>query len=201
MHYNTGYQREATRLVRHFVDVFSDSEVIVSPAASCVGMVREFYARAAADTGDSGLASAVADLAARTFELSEFLVTREGTVDVGAHFPHRVVYHPTCHSLRMLRVGDAPLRLLRHVRGLELVGLDGATECCGFGGTFAVKNAATSSAMLDDKMNSIVDSGAEVCVAVDNSCLMHIGGGLSRRGAPVRTLHLAQVLAAGQRAR
>jgi L-lactate dehydrogenase complex protein LldE len=136
-----------------------------------------------------------AAIAPRVFEFSEFLVARLGVEDVGAHFPHRVTYHPTCHSLRVTKVGDAPLRLLRAVRGIELVELPEATECCGFGGTFAVKNAETSTAMLVDKCTAILSTGAEVCTAVDNSCLMQIGGGLGRRQSGVRTMHLAEILA------
>jgi L-lactate dehydrogenase complex protein LldE len=128
------------------------------------------------------------------FELSEFLVRNLGVEDVGASFPHRVTYHPTCHSLRALHVGDAPLRLLRAVRGLDLVELPDASECCGFGGTFAVKNADVSLAMLADKLRHVRATGAEVCTAADCSCLMHIGGGLRRTGAPVRTMHLAEIL-------
>lgn len=114
--------------------------------------------------------------------------------DVGAYFPHRVTYHPTCHSLRMLRVGDKPLRLLRAVDSIDLVELPEADSCCGFGGTFAVKNAETSTAMLQDKMRNVTATGAAVCTAGDSSCLMHIGGGLSRIKAGARTLHLAQIL-------
>jgi L-lactate dehydrogenase complex protein LldE len=123
-----------------------------------------------------------------------------GVEDVGAYYPHRVTYHPTCHSLRMIRVGDKPQRLLRHVRGLELVELPAADQCCGFGGTFALKNADTSTAMLADKMRHVLDTGAEVCTAGDSSCLMHIGGGLSRLDAGVRTVHLAEILAATEAA-
>src|SRR5262249_62195883 len=112
-----------------------------------------------------------------------------------AYFPHRVTYHPTCHSLRVTKVGDAPLRLLAAVRGLELVDLPGAAECCGFGGTFAVKNADTSAAMLADKCSAVLSTGAEVCTAVDGSCLMQIGGGLSRGRTGGRTMHLAEILA------
>ena len=118
-----------------------------------------------------------------------------GVTDVGAYYPHRVTYHPTCHSLRMLRVGDKPLRLLRNVRGLTLTELPDAEVCCGFGGTFAVKNAETSTAMLADKMANVLSSRAEVCTAGDSSCLMHIGGGLSRLRSGVRTVHLAEILA------
>ncbi len=145
--------------------------------------------------GDEGLAEAAEGLGSRTYELSEFLVDVLGVTDVGAYFPHRVTYHPTCHSLRMLRVADKPLRLLREVRGLDLVELPGAEECCGFGGTFAVKNADTSTAMLADKMRNVLNTRAEVCTAGDSSCLMHIGGGLSRLRTGVRTVHLAEILA------
>ena len=195
MHYNTGYQREAIPLVRRFVDVFGDSEIVVSPSASCVGMVRDLYPHAAELAGDDHLSEAVAALTPRVFELSEFLVNRLGIEDVGAYFPHRVTYHPTCHSLRMIRVGDAPLRLLRSVRGIDYVPMPRADECCGFGGTFAVKNADTSMAMLGDKLRGVLDTRAEYCVAADNSCLMHIGGALHRQRAGVATIHLAEVLA------
>jgi L-lactate dehydrogenase complex protein LldE len=159
-------------------------------------MVREQYPRLAELAGDAGLGREVEALVPRVFELSELLVDRLGVEDVGASFPHRVTLHPTCHSLRVVRVGDRPRRLLRAVRGLDLVELVDAEECCGFGGTFAVKNADTSMAMLSDKLRRVLDTGAEVCVAADNSCLMHIGGGLRRQRAGVRTMHLAEILAA-----
>jgi L-lactate dehydrogenase complex protein LldE len=195
MHFNTGYQREALPLVRRFVEVFSPYEAVVAPSGSCVGMVRELYPTAAELAGDRWLAEKVEALAPRVFELSEFLVKRLGVTDVGAYYPHRVTYHPTCHSLRMLEVGEAPLELLRAVRGIDLVELGEAKECCGFGGTFAVKNADTSAAMLADKIRHILNTEAEICTAGDNSCLMHIGGGLKRQRAGVETLHLAQILA------
>jgi L-lactate dehydrogenase complex protein LldE len=196
MHYNTGYQREAIPLVRRFVDVFKDAEAVVSPSASCVGMVRDLYPRAAELAHDGRLGRAVAELSPRVFELTEFLVRKLGVEDVGAYFPHRVTYHPTCHSLRMVQVGDAPLKLLRAVRGIDLVTLPKAEECCGFGGTFAVKNADTSTAMLGDKLRCVLDTRAEYCVAADNSCLMHIGGALHRQRAGVATVHIAEILAA-----
>lgn len=195
MHFNTGYQHETIPLVRHFVNVFHDADVVVAPSSSCVGMIREFYPRVAELTEDKELAQEVAALIPKVYELSEFLVHKLGVVDVGAYYPHRVTYHPTCHSLRALRLGDAPLRLLRAVRGLELVPLLEAEECCGFGGTFAVKNADTSMAMLSDKLRCVLNTQAEVCVAVDNSCLMHIGGALHRQRTGVRTVHLAEILA------
>jgi len=175
MHANSGY--DADGLLARFERVFA-SDVVVSPSASCVAHVRSHL---------PGI---------RAFELTEFLVDELGVVDVGASFPHRVVLHPTCHSLRLLRVGDRPRRLLEAVRGIDLVDLNAAEECCGFGGTFAVKNADTSMAMLSDKLRHVLDSRAEVCTAADTSCLMHIGGALRRQRAGVRTMHLAEILAA-----
>jgi L-lactate dehydrogenase complex protein LldE len=196
MHANTGYQLEAVPLVRRFARVFADEELVVSPSASCVAMVRDQYPRLAELAGDPGLVREVQAIVPRVVELTELLVDRLGTQDVGASFPHRVTLHPTCHSLRLLRVGDRPRRLLEAVRGIDLVDLADAEECCGFGGTFAIKNADTSMAMLSDKLRRILDTQAEVCVAVDTSCLMHIGGALRRQRAGVRTMHLAEVLAA-----
>ncbi|MER7460408.1 (Fe-S)-binding protein [Micromonospora sp. NPDC126480] len=196
MHVNTGYPDDALRLVRRHVRVFAPYDVVVVPSGSCVGSVRHQHAAVARRAGDERLAGRAEDVAGRTYELSEFLVDVLGVTEVGAYYPHRVTYHPTCHSLRMLRVADRPLRLLRAVRGLELVELPQAEQCCGFGGTFAVKNADTSTAMLADKMRNVLATRAEVCAAGDVSCLMHIGGGLSRLRAGVRTVHLAEILAA-----
>ena len=179
MHMNSGYAREGAALARRFARVFSDAEVVVTPSASCAGMLRH-------QLGEDG---------PRVYELSEFMVDKLGVEDVGAYYPHRVTYHPTCHSLRELRVGDRPLRLLRAVRGIELVELPEATECCGFGGTFAVKNPDVSAAMLSDKVRAVLDTQAEVVCAADSSCLMQIGGALSRQRTGVRTAHLAEVLA------
>jgi L-lactate dehydrogenase complex protein LldE len=196
MHVNTGYRRDAVPIVANHVRAFAGAEAIVAPSGSCVASIHHQQAAVARRAGDHRLADDAAALAERTYELSQFLVDVLGVTDVGAYYPHRVTYHPTCHSLRMLHVDDRPLRLLRAVRGLELVELPGADQCCGFGGTFAVKNADTSTAMLADKMRCVLDTGAEVCTAGDSSCLMHIGGGLRRERAGVRTLHLAQILAA-----
>jgi L-lactate dehydrogenase complex protein LldE len=195
MHVNTGYQRDAVPLVRRFVETFEPHDLVVAPSGSCVGSVRHQHAMVARTHGDEALARRAEAVAGRTHELSELLVDVLGVTDVGAYFPHRVTYHPTCHSLRMLRVGDKPLQLLRAVRGIDLVELPGAEECCGFGGTFAVKNADTSAAMLADKMRHVLGTGAEVCSAGDSSCLLHIGGGLSRLRTGVRTAHLAEILA------
>ena len=179
MHANSGYRGEADRLGAHFMKVFGDFDTIVSPSSSCVGTLRELHP----------------ELHGRLFELSGLLVDRLGVTDVGASFPHRVVYHPTCHSLRLTGVGDAPLQLLGAVAGLELLELEASHECCGFGGTFAIKNADTSTAMVIDRCRAIVASGASVVTAIDGSCLLQIGGRLSREGSAVRALHLAEILA------
>jgi L-lactate dehydrogenase complex protein LldE len=197
MHVNTGYQRDALPLVRRYVEVFERGyDAIVMPSGSCAGSVRHQHAMVARRCGDELLARRAEAVARRTYELSELLTDVLGVEDVGAYYPHRVTYHPTCHSLRVLRVGDRPLRLLRQVAGLELVELPDADVCCGFGGTFAVKNADTSTAMLADKMRNVLGTRAEVCTAGDSSCLMHIGGGLSRLRTGIRTVHLAEILAA-----
>ncbi|MEU2962021.1 (Fe-S)-binding protein [Streptomyces albidoflavus] len=197
MHVNTGYQREPVPLVRNYAEQFEDAtiEAVVMPSGSCAGSVRHQHEIIAERYGDAALRSGVARVKAKTYELSELLVDVLDVTDVGAYFPHRVTYHPTCHSLRMLRVGDKPLKLLRAVDAIDLVELPEADACCGFGGTFAIKNADTSSAMLKDKLAHVTGTGADVCTAGDSSCLMHIGGGLSRIKAGTRTLHLAQILA------
>ena len=196
-HANSGYRAEGVALARRTARVLEGHDAVVCPSGSCTAMIREGYANLARSAGDADLEAAAAALAPRVHELSEFLVDVLGVEDVGARFAHRVAYHPACHGLRTLRLGDRPLRLLRAVRGLELVDLDRATECCGFGGTFAVRNADVSMAMLTDKMRAVTSSGCEVLTAVDASCLMHVGGGLRRGRAGVRTMHLAEILAAG----
>jgi L-lactate dehydrogenase complex protein LldE len=195
MHVNTGYQSEALPLIRHYVDTFEPYDVIVAPSGSCVGSIRHQHAMVAGRLGQPDLARRAQAVADRTYELSQLLVDVLGVEDVGAYYPHRVTYHPTCHSLRLLRVGDRPARLLRQVGGLDLVELPDADTCCGFGGTFAIKNADTSTAMLADKMRAVLSTRAEFCAASDSSCLMHIGGGLSRLRTGVRTVHLAEILA------
>ncbi|MDA2814834.1 (Fe-S)-binding protein [Nocardiopsis sp. RSe5-2] len=197
MHYNSGYRRDAQRLAVRFVRTFADADAVVAPSGSCAAMIRDNYPRLGED--GSRLQRAAADLTPRVYDLSELLVDVLGVTDVGAYFPHTVAYHPTCHGLRMLRLGDRPYRLLRNVRGLKLVDLPGAAECCGFGGTFAVKNPDVSAAMGSDKARNAASTGAEVLCAVDNSCLMHIGGTLSRERAGMRVVHLAEILASTER--
>lgn len=195
MHYNTGYQPEALPLVRRFVEVFRDSEVVCVPSSSCVTMMREHYEKIALASGDKTLQSEVAALLPRVYEFTELLVHRLGVEDVGAVYPHRVTYHSSCHSLRNLHLGDIPIRLLRNVRGLELIPMQAGDLCCGFGGTFSIKNPDVSGAMLQEKLQYIQKTQAEVCTACDNSCLMHIGGALHRQRASMRTEHIATILA------
>lgn len=192
---NTGYLDEAVPAVRQFTRAFAGYDAIVTPSGSCAGCARHQHALVGERSGDAALRAAIAATSPRTYELSEFIVDVLGVTDVGAYFPHTVTYHPTCHSLRMLGVGDRPTRLLHAVRGLRLVPLPEADQCCGFGGTFAVKNSDTSVAMVSDKARHVRETAAEVLVAGDNSCLMNIGGALSRQNSGVRVMHLAEVLA------
>jgi L-lactate dehydrogenase complex protein LldE len=183
MHANSGHPAQAAPLARHFAEVFRAYDAVVAPSGSCVAMIRDQYPRL-------GVAPPP------VYELSELLIDVLEVDDVGARFPHRVTYHPTCHGLRLLRLGDKPLRLLRNVRDIALVELPGADECCGFGGTFAIKNADVSGAMLADKCAAVGETNAEYLAAADNSCLTHIGGGLSRRHPAVTPIHYAEILAA-----
>ena len=200
MHYNTGYHAEAMPLVKRLMAEFRDAETIVVPSASCVAMMRDHYELMAHNAGDAKMMDEVRDFLPRVFEFSELITDKLGITDVGAYFPHRVTYHPSCHSLRLLHVGDRPVRLLQAVEGLDYAPMEGADQCCGFGGTFAVKNAEVSSAMLADKITCVRKSNAEFVAALDNSCLMQIDGGLHReslgRGPEghIRPVHLAEIL-------
>lgn len=186
LHRNAGHPEIATSLAKQFVEIFAPYEWIVVPSGSCAAHVREYVAEATPDPDG---------VAARTLELSEFLVDRLGVEDVGSRFAGSLTYHPTCHSLRNLRVGDRPEALLRAVPGVELRPLAEASECCGFGGTFAVRNADVSSAMLADKLRRVEETGAAAVCACDASCLLQIRGGLERRRSPIGAVHLAEVLA------
>ncbi|WP_079166426.1 (Fe-S)-binding protein [Streptomyces oceani] len=198
--YNTGYRKATEPLVHRMAEAFDGYDHIVAPSGSCAAMVRDNYPRmgrrAAAEGRGEALNRAAEALVPRMYELTEFLVDVLGRTEVGAYFPHSVTYHPSCHGLRLLRLGDRPHRLLEAVEGLELRELPNAEECCGFGGTFAVKNADVSTAMGIDKVKSAVGTGAEVLCGADNSCLMHLGGILRRHDQPQRPLHLAEILAA-----
>ncbi|EST38957.1 hypothetical protein N566_04670 [Streptomycetaceae bacterium MP113-05] len=197
--YNTGYRRETEPLLRRTAAAFAGYDHVVVPSGSCVAMIRDNYPRIAhrarAEGRGDALAAAAESLLPRVYELTEFLVDVLGVTDVGAYYPHSVTYHPSCHGLRTLALGDRPLRLLRAVRGLTLVELPGAEECCGFGGTFAVKNDAVSVAMGRDKVRHAVGTGAGTLCGADNSCLMHLDGLIRRQGAPLRPVHLAEILA------
>ncbi|MER7985412.1 (Fe-S)-binding protein [Streptomyces noursei] len=197
--FNTGYRHATEPLVRRFDRAFADYAYVVTPSGSCAAMVRDNFPRIAAKAAAEGRGRELAEAAARavpkTYELTEFLVDVLGVTDVGAYYPHTVTYHPTCHGLRVLGLGDRPRRLLERVRGLTLKELPGAEECCGFGGTFAVKNPAVSAAMGADKVRAVTGTGAQALCTVDNSCLLHVGGMLARQGSAVRPVHLAEILA------
>jgi len=200
--FNTGYRHATEPLARRMAEVFRGYDYVVTPSGSCAAMIRDNYPRMAERAAAEGraaqgaeLSRAADELVPRTLEFTEFLVDVLGVEDVGAYFPHPVAYHPSCHGLRMLGLGDRPLRLLRRVEGLELRELPGAEECCGFGGTFSVKNPDVSAAMGADKVANAVATGAPVLCGADNSCLLHIGGTARRAGAPLRTVHLAEILA------
>ncbi|MFI7277370.1 (Fe-S)-binding protein [Streptomyces sp. NPDC049879] len=202
--FNTGYRHETEPLVHRFQRAFEGYDHIITPSGSCAAMVRDNYprigAKAAAEGRGDTLTRIAESVVPRTYELTEFLVDVLGVTDVGAYYPHTVTYHPTCHGLRMLGLGDRPRRLLGAVGGLELVDLPGAEECCGFGGTFAVKNEAVSAAMGADKARNITATGASAVCTVDNSCQMHIGGTLARLGSTVRPVHIAEILASTKEA-
>jgi L-lactate dehydrogenase complex protein LldE len=195
MHVNTGYPDLALPMVENFVSTFERYDYVVSPSASCVGSIRHQHAMVAQQGGRSDLQGAVMVLAPRVLDISEFLIDVVGVEDVGATFPHKVTYHTTCHSLRALQVGDRPLRLLKAVKGIEYIPLEDSDSCCGFGGTFSVKNSDVSTAMMGDKLDAVARTGAAWLVSGDNSCLMHLGGGLSRRGSQIRRTHLVEILA------
>lgn len=200
MHANTGYFKDAAKIVRNHVSTFEpvldgEWDAIVVPSGSCTGAVRHEQAMVAEHVGDSALATRVGQVGAHTYDLSELLTDVLGLEDVGAYFPHTVTYHPTCHSMRVAKLGDRPYRLLRAVEGLTLLDLPDAEICCGFGGTFAMKNSDTSTAMVAQKASNIMSTRAEVLVAGDYSCLMNIGGALSRQNSGVRIMHLAEILA------
>lgn len=191
---NTGYLDESVGQVRQYLKAFAGYEHVVAPSGSCTAAVRDQHPMLARHSGDEGLVREVDEVSRRIRDVPEFLVDVLGLTDVGAYFPHTVTYHPSCHGLRMLRLGDRPLQLLEAVRGLTLVDLPEAEQCCGFGGTFSIKNADVSAAMAADKARHVRETGAEYVVGGDNSCLMNIGGVLSRQRAGVKPIHLVEVL-------
>lgn len=195
MHANTGFRAEAFSQAKRFVRLYRDAECVVIPSSSCVAMIRDQYAGLFEELGNEDLRRDFAALLPRVYELSEFVTDKLGVEDVGAYFPHRVTYHASCHGLRGLHVGERPFRLLSRVGGIELVPIANLDRCCGFGGTFSVKNAEVSTAMLDAKLVDLLATKAEFFTALDNSCLMHLGGGLHRRKESVRPIHFAEILA------
>jgi L-lactate dehydrogenase complex protein LldE len=191
--FNTGYRQETREVAARVLDLFDDAEFVVAPSGSCATMVRVFYPELFAD--DPERLKKAESLARRFYEFSEFLVKVLKVEDVGASFRGRVSYHDSCHLLRELGVGEEPRKLIRAVRGVEFVELDDYRLCCGFGGTFSVKFPEVSVAMGEDKLNAAKRAGAEVLVANDSGCLMHLAGLAHRQGLPVRTMHLAELLA------
>ena len=195
MHANTGFRREAFALAARFVRQYADAEAVCIPSSSCVAMIREQYPGLIAESGSMSLRAEFAALLPRVHEFTEYLMNVAGVEDVGAYFPHRVTYHASCHGLRSLHAGDRPMRLLSRVRGIELAPLRNLDRCCGFGGTFSIKNAEVSSEMLAEKLGAVRETKASFVTALDNSCLMHIGGALHRGQDGVSTLHIAEILA------
>ncbi len=193
--FNGGYVDEARSVARTMLDAFEDAEYVVTPSGSCAGMVHHYYPELFA--GRSDLAKRAERLKHNTYEFSQFLVNVLGKTDVGASFPHRVTYHPSCHGARLLGVQDEPLALLRAVRRLELVPLPNAEDCCGFGGTFAVKLGDISGAMVREKVDHVLETSPQYLVGTDMGCLMNIAGHLTQRGAPVKSIHLAELLSQG----
>ncbi len=195
MHANTGFRGEAFSQAKRFVQLYRDAEAVVIPSSSCVAMIRDQYPGLFEELGNSALREEFSALLPRVYEFSEFLVDRLQVEDVGAWFPHRVTYHASCHGVRALHLGDRPYRLLSKVRGLTQAPLQNVDRCCGFGGTFSVKNAEVSSAMLATKLQDVMATEAEYCTALDNSCLMHLGGAMHRQYLGMKTIHLAEILA------
>ncbi|MBI3950532.1 MAG: (Fe-S)-binding protein [Acidobacteria bacterium] len=191
--YNTGFHSEARSLAERFIRIFEHSEYVVAPSGSCASMVKTFYPDLFKN--DAAMLERAKALAARTYEFSEFLVNVLGVEDVGARYDGKVALHQSCHLLRELNVRNEPLRLLKAIRGIQLVELERADVCCGFGGLFSIKYPQISGGILQEKVETIKRSGADVVVASDVGCLMHIAGGLSRQRIPVRTMHIAELLA------
>lgn len=191
--FNTGFREEARQVAARVLDLFDDADYVVAPSGSCTSMIRVFYPELFA--GDTKRLAKYEKLRTRFFEFSEFLVKVMKAEDVGARFPHRVAYHDACHLLRELGIESEPRALLGAVRDIELLELKDYQTCCGFGGTFSVKFPEVSVAMGDDKVKAAIAAGAEYLVANDSGCLMHLAGLIHRKGLPLKTMHLAEVLA------
>ena len=195
MHANTGFRGEAFSLAKRFIQLYGQTELVVIPSSSCVAMIRDQYPGLIEELGSDSLRREFAALLPRIYELSEFLIDQLNLEDVNAYFPHRVTYHASCHGVRSLHLGDRPYRLLSRVRGLTLLTLPNVDRYCGFGGTFSVKNADVSSAMLTAKLQNVVSTNAEYCTTLNNSCLMHLGGAMHRQYQGMKVIHLAEILA------
>ena len=191
--FNSGFFKEALPLARRLLDLFADSEYIVTLSGSCGAMLKVFIPELFHN--DPSLAERANALAERTYEFSQFLVNILGVTEVGARYEGKITYHASCHLLRELKASTESQSLIRAVRGVHFIDMENATDCCGFGGTFSVKFPQISGAILEDKLRSIEATGADVLVACDSGCLMHIAGAMSRRGMKVRPIHLAQLLA------
>jgi len=195
MHWNTGYHRQAVPIIRHFVSTFRDAEAVCIPSSSCVAMIREHYLKAAIASEDQTFINEVESLLPRVYEFSEFLVNKLGVTDVGATYPHRVTYHASCHSLRSLHLGDIPFKLLRQVRSIQLVDLPEIDQCCGFGGTFAIKYPAISGAIVEDKIACIAKTEAGTTICNDAGCTMNISGMCHRHDVKTDVKHIAELMA------
>ena len=196
---NTGYYDEAMGSVKSYLKAFEKYEYIVGPSGSCVGSVRHQHEMLARRDAGDAIGDRVAAVAARTYDISEFIVDVLGVTDVGAYFPHRVTYHPSCHSVRIAKVGDKPMQLLKAVHGITVLDLPNSEQCCGMGGTFSLKNPDMSVAMASDKARNVASTGAEYLVAGDNLCLLNISGVLNRTRAGVKPIHLVEILARTER--
>lgn len=189
--YNSGYVKEAKEGMKRMIDTFVDAEYIVSPSGSCAYMFHEY---AEVFKGDPVWEPKAKKLAAKTYELTQFIVDVLKVEDVGATFEGRVTYHTSCHMTRLLGVKEAPMTLLKNVKGIEITELPGKEQCCGFGGTFSVKMAQISEQMVDEKVRHIEETGAEYLVGADAGCLMNIGGRIDRKDKPIKVLHIAEIL-------
>jgi len=192
--YNAGFRKESKEVCAKFIRDFNGTDPIVTPSASCAGFVRNYYASLFDKAAE---ALELAHLTSRVFELTDFLVNRLGITDLGARFEGRATYHDSCAGLREYRLQDEPRRLLREVRGLELVEMADNTTCCGFGGTFAVKFDPISVAMGDQKSRNAQATGTQFLISSDMSCLMHIAGVMGNGPDGMKCLHIADILASG----
>lgn len=189
--YNSGYRKDAQKAAKQMIASFEDSPYIVTPSGSCAAMFKEYPGLFKADQEWQGRAQAVAD---KTYEFTQFIVDVLDVEDVGAVYPARATYHTSCHMMRLLQEEEAPFKLLKNVQGLELLPLENSYDCCGFGGTFAVKMVSISEQMVDEKIRRVEESTADVLIAADGGCLMNIKGRIDRKEKPIEVKHIAQIL-------